>query len=409
MNKKLSIMFAAALAAIIIIAAIGGQAYAANQLQNEAEKAENMIKMAEASCTRVGLLINITYANATANATLKGAGLWDAFQGNVSLYNNGKDFLAKAKICFNDGNFTGAIINATQAMECFREAFKGINRILCLAGIEKGELIQARGLLVAVNRALERIKIIENVRELPDGANQFLNIARPLLNVTEIMELLQEGNVSEVAHRLAEANRLINEAFNALKTQAEENLARRMERFTERLQERLRHMEEKYGANVTELLENIQSFKDNLTLPGPKNWKGLMNQLKAFSKKFKAFSVAVPPKSEEGVPALEVSVEKRVQGKNIVLTVDVKNAGNATLQFPNSVYGITIEKKEDGNWKLAYTPISAQVIVELKPEQTGRANIMLKQPQPGDYRIVVHGWTEITKQPVEAYAEFHLP
>jgi hypothetical protein len=410
MNKKFSAVFTATLAAMITIAAVWGQAYAAKPSPSEKE-AENMIKLAENSRIRVGLLINMTSANSTAMDAIQSATLREAFNNMVELYNNGTEYLAKATKCLESQDYNGALNNAILAMEAFREAFKGINSILCQAGIEKGELVQARGLLVAVNRALERLQCIEGIPHylsLQD-VSALLNETKPLLNVTEIMGLLQAGNVSEVAHRLAEANRLINEAYMALKTYAEGKMSQRIERFTERLQERLRNMEEKYGANVTELLEDIKSFRENLTLPGPKNWKGFMNQLNAFSRRFKAFSVAVPPKSEEGTPALEVSVEKRIQGKHVVLTVDVKNVGNATLQFPNSVYGITIEKKEDGNWKLAYTPISAQVIVELKPNQTGSVNIMLKQPQSGDYRVVVHGWTKINQVPVQAYAEFSLP
>ncbi len=52
------------------------------------------------------------------------------------------------------------------------------------------------------------------------AAQRSLNEARVLLE--EIPELLERGDVSGAAHNLAEASRLMNEAFKSLKFRAEE-------------------------------------------------------------------------------------------------------------------------------------------------------------------------------------------
>ncbi|MEM2913236.1 MAG: hypothetical protein QXR06_02700 [Candidatus Bathyarchaeia archaeon] len=52
------------------------------------------------------------------------------------------------------------------------------------------------------------------------AAQRSLNEARVLLE--EIPELLERGDVSGAAHNLAEANRLMNEAFKSLEFKADE-------------------------------------------------------------------------------------------------------------------------------------------------------------------------------------------
>ncbi|MEM3618529.1 MAG: hypothetical protein QXK47_05605 [Candidatus Bathyarchaeia archaeon] len=79
------------------------------------------------------------------------------------------------------------------------------------------------------------------------------------------------------------------------------------------------------------------------------------------------------------------------------------------MQFPNSVYGITIERMDGSTWVLAYSPISVQVIMELKPGQAEHVQIMLPQPKSGEYRVHVHGRSKINMTPVETTAEFSIP
>ncbi|MBS7635346.1 hypothetical protein KEJ34_07700 [Candidatus Bathyarchaeota archaeon] len=60
------------------------------------------------------------------------------------------------------------------------------------------------------------------------AAQRSLNEARVLLE--EIPELLERGDVSGAAHNLAEANRLMNEAFKSLKLRLRRKTTGRMER-----------------------------------------------------------------------------------------------------------------------------------------------------------------------------------
>lgn len=52
-----------------------------------------MVKVAEGACLRVGNLINATATNATAMQAIQNAGLTDAFNGNVSLFEGGEAFV----------------------------------------------------------------------------------------------------------------------------------------------------------------------------------------------------------------------------------------------------------------------------------------------------------------------------
>ncbi|MEM2093281.1 MAG: hypothetical protein QXE16_03240 [Candidatus Bathyarchaeia archaeon] len=428
MNRKLSTMFAAALAALLLVAAAGVQAYALGDTSGVRERAEFMVRVAEGASLRLGNLINATRANATVMQAVQNAGLMGAFEGNVSLYENGKGLLFEAKVCISNGDYGGAVNATVRAMEMFRNALRNIKGILEQAGVEKGDLIKAQGLLIATNRALERIQRIEKI--LPENANdieELLSKAKYLLNVTEITQMLQNGKSAEVAQRLAEANKLINEAFKALRAKAEEKIVERMNRFCERLENRfgelIRNMT-RTGFNVTDFLrmhnmsefqESLNQFRERLR---KEPVKSLMTQLEKFQWMFGNFSrkatIAIQPKTEEGTPAIEVTVEKSAEKgmRNttaIRLRVTVRNVGNATVQFPNSVYGTTIEKREGTRWMHAYSPISAQVIVELKPGQAGQVEITLQQPKNGEYRVRVHGWSKINMTPVEATATFSIP
>ncbi|MEM0111880.1 hypothetical protein [Thermofilum sp.] len=425
--KRFSVVLAAALAVLLLAAE--AQAYAYRPPEGR-EGAECMVRVAEGACLRLGNLVNVTVANEAAMQAIRDAGLMGAFEGNVSLYEEGVKLLSEAKACLSSGDYDGAICNAMRAMEMFREAFRGIMCILEQAGVGRGRLLEAQGLIVAAERALERIQRIEKI--LPEDATdvkKLLDQAASLLNKTEITQLLQQGKVSDVAHRLSEANKLINEAFKALKTKAEGKVPERMSRFCKNIGDRFRELIENMagkGLNVTGFLKehNMTAFQESLNqfvenLQRVKGyWKDLLPQLKELHQRFENFrkkaAIAVHPKTQEGAPAIEVSVEKSaVKGprgaETVRLRITVKNVGNATVQFPNSVYGVTIERREDSSWVLAYTPISAQVVVELKPGQAGRVEITLLKPQDGEYRVRVHGWSKINMTPVEATAGFSIP
>lgn len=418
--KNPSLTFAASSVILLLSALLlsaEAQAYAYKPPEGR-EGAECMVRVAEGARLRLGALINATEANEAAMRAIRDAGLMEAFKGNVSLYVEGAGMLAEAKARLSSGDYDGAVSGSVQAMKAFREAFRGIVNVLEAAGLRRGELLRAQGLAIAAERALERIRRVEEA--LPEGAEDVrAMLEQAKLCVAEATQALQRGDAADAAKKLAEANRLINEAFAALKARAEENMAERMSRFCERLACRFRELMENMagnGPNASALLrehdkfqESLNRFRENAQKEKGR-WRSLLPGLRELQLRLEELMAAVQPK--DGTPAIEVSVEKTAAGSHpgaVRLKVTVANVGNATVQFPNSVYGVTVERREGSAWVPAYSPISAQVTVELKPGQAGRVEVVLPNPRGGEYRVRVRGWVKADMTPVEAAAELSIP
>jgi hypothetical protein len=393
---------------------------------DDAQRAEHMVKTAETALFKVESFINSTTQNANATGKLEILGLMDDFSGNASLLEQAKALIAEAEADIAAGNYTDAMMKAMEAMKVCRDVFKNIHKILEEAGVEVGaersEIeIQAQGLLVAINRSLERIERIEAILPEVEGLDE----AKELLNVTEVEQLLREGNVTEVAHRLAEANQLIAQAFKQLKSKAEEKMAERVEKFKEKIEEKLGEIAgkmnetmlgeamRKFGfGNMSEFKTFIEEFvrqaKEHLKTG---NVGEAVGKLKEIGEKVKEFAKAyeakkIPPVSEN--LSLSVSVEVYAEKHWTVVKITVENSGNATILFPNSAFGSIVEKNVGGKWVPYYSPISAQVVVRLNPSEAGSFSIKLFKPEAGQYRVVVHGFSAKTMTPVSASAEFTI-
>lgn len=418
MAKKAPILLVSVvLAFIVVFAQIPIFTVAAASPPGEAERAEALIGIAKKASLRIETLLNETKTMGIDNSIITKA---------EDLYGEGNALLSQAEVAIQERNYGEAVNLTISAMERFREARMVLAPVF-KQNEEAEKFVMAQGLLVAANRTLERIERLE--KSLSE-AQENLNRAKSLLNVDELTALLQKGNVSEVAHRIAEANRLISQT---LKSIAEEAASKRMERFMERLQERYESLIDKLqkaGVNVTEFLNNtgfknkhefqerVQHLKDAIKAAGPGNAKGLMGQLMSLANGLKKLerkgeSNSTAPSGGEGTPALSVEIKgKKAVGnfKIVLLDVMIKNIGDVRLRFQNSAYGLTIERKgEGGTWEFYYSPISAQVIVFLEPAQTAHVTLILKQPQPGEYRVHVQGFYGENGQTVEAVAEFTLP
>lgn len=418
MAKKAPILLVSVvLAFVVVFAQIPIFTVAAASPPGEAERAEALIGIAKKASLRIETLLNETKTMGIDNSIITKA---------EDLYGEGNALLSQAEVAIQERNY-GEVVNLTiSAMERFREARMVLAPVF-KQNEETEKFVMAQGLLVAANRTLERIERLE--KSLSE-AQENLNRAKSLLNADELTALLQKGNVSEVAHRIAEANRLISQT---LKSIAEEAASKRMERFMERLQERYESLIDKLqkaGVNVTEFLNNtgfknkhefqerVQHLKDAIKAAGPGNAKGLMGQLMSLANGLKKLerkgeSSSTAPSGGEGTPALSVEIKgKKAVGnfKMVLLDVVIKNIGDVRVRFQNSAYGLTIERKgEGGTWEFYYSPISAQVIVFLEPAQTAHVTVILKQPQPGEYRVHVQGFYGENGQTVEAVAEFTLP
>lgn len=553
MHVRLKALSLTALALVIMLSSVAAQA-AAIGLPAAAEdgleaKARAIINVAVKAEARVNVLIDMIEGNETIMKAIVNAGLNSSFNDMIALRDQGSDFLEKAKSSLEAGNYTKAIEEAIEAMRLLRDAYTGIHKILRQAGVTPLELgeapeLKAQGLLVAANRSLERI---ERIRSLPNASEVegLLSQAENLLN--NIGPLLEQGNVSAAAHNLAEANKLISEAFARLGRRAEEMIQKRAEKFVldfGRIRNEFTRRIREEGLNETEILEglgfgNLGQVVQNLTetvkgagkkfrdvikeiiedlkgigrilrevreivpekpsirvkvgdilanasaafngkivrvegkyygekppedLLGPsgappkRNWwiladdtgwiyivgeerVGIIRRLPILEgaevtvigrvvveddtlyiratlmAPSEPIIVPVPPigptKPVTPSDGLRLSVKVERVGRDYSVKVTLENIGNETIVFPNSAYGIVIERKIAAAWVPIYTPIAAQVLTKLKPGENATVTILLerplKPPSPGTYRAVATGWLEGSGLPVTASAEFTMP
>jgi len=396
----------------------------------EAKRVENMLNVAYKSRDRVRSLVNSVETNQTLMNLISAAGLNSAFYGNVTLLGNGENLLSRAESEYEAGNYALALNYTLQALDVFRDVFRNVHVIVCKAGgcLERESVIVAEGLIVAANRTLERIKSIRELGDIPMEAYDKLSEAEKLLSITELRNLLAKGNVSEVAHRIADAEKLVADAFKIIKSKAEEKCAERVDKFLAKVDETFNKIVEKaksLGVNASEVLKmfgfnnlnEVQEMKNNLIgkvksfvklgkiVQAIKEMDAAMEKIRNMNREMERVRYIAQYHFNA---KLEVKVEKNVKKPFIILDITITNTGNATLIFPNSAFGLTIERSVDGSWKPVYTPISAQVLMMLKPGES--RHIMLRVDLPaGTYRVVVHAMCEKVFTPVIAYAEFTVP
>jgi len=250
--------------------------------QSEGDKAEKIVELADRAGQKVENLIDLVYVNDTVLEMIDNATLLDELEGNVTLFDEGKANVTAAYDALEAEDYEGAVANATQALEIFRDVFRSINFILCESEVQRGQIVDGQGLLVAMQRALERI---ERLRELlPEDATEALELldnATSYLDIDTARLWLLDGNITETAYNLTQANHLISEAHQYLKTQAEQGNAGRMQnylRIMERVRERIRENLESAGnegidvdgvlqslgyQNVTEFEQALQNMTEN--------------------------------------------------------------------------------------------------------------------------------------------------
>jgi len=213
MLKRKNIAITVLLATVIMaMVPSSGMVYADDQSQEE-RKAEKLVELAEGAQKRVDNLIRLIFANVTANETITNFGLMDDLIANVTLFKEGLGNLTKAYDALEAEDYQGAIANATDALGIFREVFRAIHVILDQSGVSKGKLVDAQGLIQAMQRALERIERLREI--LPEDAEEALELlktAEQCLNITAARAWLLEGRVNETAHNLTQANKLIAQA-----------------------------------------------------------------------------------------------------------------------------------------------------------------------------------------------------
>jgi len=405
-------------------------AISATPINPEAKRVENMLNVAYKSRDRVEALVDNVKANQTLMNLISAAGLMNAFNGNLTLLKNGENLLKTANETYSAGDYIMALNYTFQALDVFRDVFRNIHVIVGKAGgyLERESVVVAEGLIVAANRTLERIKSIRELGNIPSEADEKLSEAEALIKTDELRSLLTNGNVSEVAHRIADAEKLVADALKIIKSKAEEKCAERMDKFIAKVNETFDKIIEKarsLGVNASEVLKmfgfknlsEIQEMKNNL-IGKVRSYIKFGNITQAVKEMDKAMEKIRNMNMEmERVryiaqyhfnAKLEVNVEKNVKKPFTILDITITNTGNATLIFPNSAFGLTIERSVDGSWKPVYTPISAQILMMLKPGESRHITVKVELPA-GTYRVAVHAMCEKIFTPVTAYAEFTIP
>jgi tetratricopeptide (TPR) repeat protein len=462
LKTKTGLLLILALAISMALAplnSIQAQAQPAQHPVDEKQRAELTIRSAEIALFKAESFINYTNsALSKANATELAK---EALNNATALLEKAKALLDEAKVYLDKGAYENATLKAMEAMRLCREAYRTLHKALEEKGLVKPERpempeVQDRGILVAVNRSLERIErlegLIEELKAVLPQIEGNLTKAKELLS--QIQQLLIAGNVSEAAKRLAEANKLIGQAYGLLHSTAKAKVAERVEKYKSKVLEKLEELGK--AVNATALNEALRGL-------GLKNFEELKNLVKDRVSKAKENAKAgiekalqklkevkdkveelrkslprppkptppivkppveilptptppapspptptppTPPKSYEA--KLSVKAEATREGGHAIVKVVVENAGNVTIIFSNAALNLVIEKNVNGKWVFYYSPISAQVITKLGPGESKTISLKMKA-EPGLYRAVVSGLIEGTMQPVRGSAELRVP
>jgi len=274
-NRQVAVLF---LLAILVLSAAPTFVFAVENDEDQTEdnssspainkhiaiRTRMMFKVANRTAIRIEHFIEMIYANESLKQTLENDGLLDDLEGNVTLFVDARNLLEEASIAIEAGNYEDALANITQSMKIFREVYRAICRITEKPMAPMRNRVIARGLLVAMQRALERIERIrmlvpedaENITSLLDQAEQYLNI-------TAAEEMLAEGNVTGVSHNLVKANLLINKACLLLREGARTRIWMRVKNYLKGIEKAVQRVSMKIafakmrGINVSAVLEEM--------------------------------------------------------------------------------------------------------------------------------------------------------
>jgi len=150
-------------------------------------RAKRMLEIANRTAMRIEYFIEKIYENKTLIEMLENAGLLND-EGNITLFINATNLLGQASAAMNSSDYESVIANVTEAMKTFREAYRALHNVLekHMAALRNRGI--PWGLIVAMQRTLERIERIrtlsindENIMILLDEAKLYLNVtAKPI-------------------------------------------------------------------------------------------------------------------------------------------------------------------------------------------------------------------------------------
>jgi len=260
----LVILISSAIPASFIFAAEETEDEAETQSANNkiAMRTRRMLEIVKRTATRMEHLIEKIVANETFLESLN-ASLLNEFNSTVNRFEETKSLLDEASDATESGNYENASEKISEAMNNFREVYRAIYRITEKHMVTLRKRAVTHGLIVAMQRSLERIKRLKNIAAEDGNIVSLLDEAEQYLDVKAAEEMLAEGNVTEVSHSLVKANQLINKACFLLKEKASKGIWARvrnylniMERACQKMEKRI-SFARKRGINVTAVLGEL--------------------------------------------------------------------------------------------------------------------------------------------------------
>lgn len=367
-------IFSIILIPLIITYIIPIYAVPSNQtLQQEQINARNMLTITNMARERVELMLR----NIMANTTLMNINK-TAVENCSIILEQARKLIEEGNIALNNGNYSEAMNKLFEAMKLLRNCFA------TLCELSHEELPKALGLIEAINNTGMRIEklnaTLQVLSEKISDVNNLIEKAKSVLN--EAMLLHSQGNISAAANKLGEANAIMAQINVMLKNKAQERFMTRLNEFAEKMN--------KINASIA----NTEEFRNMIRNMEKNNMREAINALK---------SLKIPERLPTMIESLKLSINASRNG----LEITISNNGNTSLLFPNSAYGITIERKLGDFWVIYYSPIAAQVITSLEPGKSVSLKISLHL-MPGTYRLVTKAWTEGMKEQVFTSAEFTI-
>lgn len=355
-------------------------------IQDDKIKTENFLRITEMTKNRIETLLNNIKANSSlmANESIKAK-----VENLSSIFNNALKLLNESYKAYQNGDYNLSISVANEVLKILRDIHSELSDLYTP---------YAPGLFLVANCTLARLELLNStlssLNETIENASQLIKQAYDLLS--QINTSLPQD---EIAKRIAEANRIINEVNKMIKLQAQERTMLRINNYINNLEKKCLEC----GKNITETLAPIKE-----KLKGMKNYEDIIGKIRNLMPIIDKMKYTT---NGEKYLLLNVSVS----GNTIEITIS--NIGNYTILFPNSAYGMIIEKKVNDKWILYYAPITLQVITKLDPGDTVKMKIPIEEKivkgpfkilLPGTYRITINGWIENTRERISVSKEFTI-
>jgi hypothetical protein len=251
---------AAIAALVLLLVSVGSSALVLGQPTIE-NRSTRIVQIAEDASETVGNLILRIEGNETIKTKIAEAELTEEFDNNVSLYYQGVSKYDEADALLGDGDYEGAISNATEALSIFREVYRSINRILIDSDVILRPLVSAEELQEAIERSQERVDELKTLISTEAPIYSKLTEAEELL--TEAKNVFLPDNVDDAKTNLREANVLISEVCNYLKEVAQELNPQRIRDYCEgayQYRERFRGMFGQAGNEGFDVDKFLQGF-----------------------------------------------------------------------------------------------------------------------------------------------------